>query len=245
MAISTTSPFHYEGNWAGYMGVTIDATFQITLSDANDNLHVAITRWDAQARGTTVAGGYGYINVVLLGWMFPATSMRFANPDDQGPETWEKAIGEIATACPTYLSDLIWGVGMSDEANPPAISQTLQGTMSRDFPLTPDDFENGQLRDFQIVNSISRWRDNPNGQSVVEVSDAFSLSLSDLDWPYFPCAVHQGGQFVSCNATGNDFQRFNASWADCTNDVYSETKSHLRYFDGSSWRRTPLIGAQS
>lgn len=242
MPITTTSPFHYEGNWAGYMGVTIDAEFQMTLNDARDNLHVHVSKWNTNVQGTTVPGGYGFINIVLLGWEFPATSMRFDNPDDEGPETWDKAIGEVASACPDYATYLMWGVGMGDEANPPTVTKYLQGQFDHDFPLTPDDFVNGQLRDFQIVNSISRWRDNSAGQAVVEVSDAFSLSLSDLAWPYFPCAVHQGGAFVSCNSEGNDFQRFDGSWQDVTNDMYSDD-NHFQFFDGSSWQKTPMIGA--
>lgn len=241
MAIVVNSPYRYEEDWAGYMHVVIDAMFQITLNDARDNLHVHISKWDTSVQGSSKSG-YGYINIVMLGWMFPATSMRFAN-EVGDPEAWSKAIGEVQSACPTYQDYLIWGCGMSDEGTPPAVEQYLRGSFDHDFPLTDDDWVDGKLRDFQIANSISRWRDNAANQSVVTVSNEFNLSLSDLAWPYYPNAVMQGGRFVSCNSDGNDFMRYDGGWQPCQNDMYDEGSSKFQYHNGSGWVATPLIGA--
>lgn len=233
----------WERTYSGYLYANIDFVLDVEISDDKSTLTCSVTQNNSTWRAGD-ASSYGFINFAALIWYGPGFTAE--KPYDHHVETWGEVLQWMRQSTGGRIpDDVIWGIYCSDHP-----SHQPQGTMSGRQTytrrLTPDDFdEDGQIRNLTLVQVACRiynWEGTPpwgvnNAVLYIDASD--SISITDIDWDYFPWATRHGS-WRSCDDGGGVWKRISGSWRERKNSERGNDTVYV--LNNGAWTGCPKIG---
>lgn len=243
MGLHAETVYSFSVDFGGYFTGSFSTRLVVDIDDA-------LTAMTCKAVDATYSyqlhdtSGYGFINAAGIQWAVPHADMWFANPDDQGPETWDAVKAQFLQVQSNWESTVINGAYARDDGSGYQGQVTGPGTFVRQ--LTRDDFdENGQLKDIALTTYWQRYRDADVSAARCNVSvgnGSGGIDMGYLEWPYTPFATRSGSTWVSLNNEGHNLLiRRNGAYGNVRNDLYDNGKTQGFIRSHGEWTKSPLF----
>lgn len=232
----------WENTYSGYLYANIDFMLDVEISDDKSTLTCSVSNNNSTWHPGD-ATSYGFINFAGLIWY--GAGFTAEKHYDQHQETWDEALQWMRQSSNGRIpDDIIWGIYCTDYSTHQP-QGTISGRQTYTRQLTPDDFDtDGQIRNLTLVQVARRWYNwqgiPPYGinNAVLDIAATDSISITDIDWGYFPWATRHS-TWRSCNNGGGIWKKTGNSWNKRKNSEHGNDTSYV--LKNGNWAACPKL----